>query len=78
VSSAANKTNPPQDYALSKVDFSDPVVGQGTTAPTSPSPSSSDSNSDLKKPSLVFVRSAEAISSWALFGPLSDRFLLMS
>ncbi len=26
-------TKPPQDYALSKVDFSDPSVGQGTTTP---------------------------------------------
>jgi type IV secretory pathway VirB10-like protein len=58
-SSTATKTNPPQDYALSKVDFSDPTVGQGTTAPN---PLSSDSNSELKKPSLVFVRSTEAKS----------------
>jgi type IV secretory pathway VirB10-like protein len=55
----ATKTNPPQDYALSKVDFSDPTVGQGTTAPNPPS---SGSNSELKKPSLVFVRSTEAKS----------------
>src|SRR5271165_75321 len=53
-------TNSPQDYALSKVDFSDPSVGQGTTNPNPPSPpSSSDSSADLKKPSLVFVRSTE-------------------
>ncbi len=51
-------TKPPQDYALSKVDFSDPSVGQGTTTPNPP-PSSLDST-NLKKPSLVFVRSAEA------------------
>src|SRR5208337_1885550 len=56
----ATATRPPQDYALSKVDFSDPSVGQGTTNPNPPSPpSSSDSSADLKKPSLVFVRSAE-------------------
>jgi hypothetical protein len=55
----ATKTNPPQDYALSKVDFSDPTVGQGTTAPNPPS---SGSSSELKKPSLVFVRSTEAKS----------------
>src|SRR5271166_3282605 len=55
----ATKTSSPQDYALSKVDFSDPSVGQGTTTPNPP-PSASDSLSDLKKPSLVFVRSAEA------------------
>ena len=53
------ETKPPQDYALSKVDFSDPSVGQGTTTPNLP-PSSSDSTANLKKPSLVFVRSAEA------------------
>src|SRR5271166_5526325 len=59
----ATTTRPPQDYALSKVEFSDPSVGQGTTTPNPPSaPSSqspSDSSSDLKKPSLVFVRSTE-------------------
>jgi type IV secretory pathway VirB10-like protein len=53
------ETKPPQDYALSKVDFSDPSVGHGTTPPNLP-PSSSDSTANLKKPSLVFVRSAEA------------------
>jgi hypothetical protein len=55
-----NKTNPPQDYALSKVDFSDPTVGTGTTTPNVPAPSASETAADLKKPSLVFVRSAEA------------------
>ncbi len=53
-------TNPPQDYALNKVEFSDPSVGQSTTTPNPASPpSSSDSSADLKKPSLVFVRSTE-------------------
>ncbi|HME31389.1 MAG TPA: hypothetical protein VKG65_01420 [Terriglobales bacterium] len=55
----ATATKPPQDYALSKVDVSDPSVGQGTTIPNPSSPSPSDSLSDLKKPSLVFVRSTE-------------------
>jgi len=55
----AAATKPPQDYALSKVDFSDPSVGQGTTIPNPSSPSAPDSPSDLKKPSLVFVRSTE-------------------
>ena len=53
---AATKTNSREDYALSKVDFSDPSVGAGTTTPTPPL---SDSSSALKKPSLVFVRSTE-------------------
>jgi type IV secretory pathway VirB10-like protein len=52
-------SKPAQDYALSKVDFSDPSVGQGTTTPNPPSPPASDSTADLKKPSLVFVRSTE-------------------
>jgi len=52
-------SKPAQDYALSKVDFSDPSVGHGTTIPNPPSPSASDSTADLRKPSLVFVRSME-------------------
>jgi hypothetical protein len=63
---SAAKTNYPQDYALGKVDFSDPLVGQGNTipppppAPASEPPSGRDQSADLKKPSLVFVRSLEA------------------
>ena len=54
-----------QEYALSKVDFSDPLVGQGNTVPPPPPVAGSDPSSckdqsvDLKKPSLVFVRSME-------------------
>lgn len=55
-----------QDYALSKVNFSDPSVAQGNAVPPSPPtagtepPSSKDQSADLRKPSLVFVRSMEA------------------
>ena len=56
---AATKTSSPQDYALSKVDFSDPSVGRGTTTPNPALPPASDSTADLKKPSLVFVHSTE-------------------
>lgn len=69
-SAVFNKPSPAksesQDYALGKVDFSDPLVGQGNTVPPSPPiarsepPSSKDQSADLKKPSLVFVRSIEA------------------
>jgi type IV secretory pathway VirB10-like protein len=63
---SAAKTSYPQDYALGKVDFSDPLVGQGNTisppppAPASEPPSGRDQSADLKKPSLVFVRALEA------------------
>ena len=56
------KSNHPQDYALSKVDFSDPLAGQGNTVPQPPPvlTSGQDLSAELKKPSLVFVRSIEA------------------
>jgi type IV secretory pathway VirB10-like protein len=69
-------TNPPlsakvnsPDYALGKVDFSDPLVGRGNIVPAPPVPPSPEPPSathhvlDLKKPSLVFVRAIEAKSA---------------
>jgi type IV secretory pathway VirB10-like protein len=59
------KSNYSEDYALSKVNFSDPLVGQGNMPPPTPPvaapepPSNKDEGDDLKKPSLVFVRSIE-------------------
>ncbi len=58
------QTGIPQDYALGKVDFSDPLVGQGSTMPLPPPPPSEQSTAssqapDLKKPSLVFVRALD-------------------
>jgi hypothetical protein len=54
----------PQDYALSRVDFSDPLAGKSTTPlPTSATaqlPPRAAEPSDLKKPSLVFVRSTQS------------------
>jgi hypothetical protein len=51
-----------RDYGLNKVDFSDPAGGPGTNIPYPPQtlPAIADSVPDLKKPSLVFVRAAEA------------------
>ena len=66
INPAMTKTNLPQDYALSRVDFSDPLVGHGNTIPSSPpvpngdQPRTPNQSSDLKKPSLVFVRSTIA------------------
>jgi hypothetical protein len=53
----------PENYSLRKVDFSDPLVGKSTPPPPAPPsepPPGTDQNADLKKPSLVFVRSVEA------------------
>ena len=52
----------PQDYALSKVDFSDPLAGKSATAPPipPPTPPHAAEEADLRKPSLVFVRSTQA------------------
>src|SRR5258708_3493692 len=48
-------------YALGRIDFSDPTTRQQTSASsTSSAPSASD---DLRKPSLVFVRSAQSNST---------------
>jgi hypothetical protein len=65
IHTAIPKTGTPQDYALGKVDFSDPLVGQGNTIPLPPPPpgqqaTASSQSPDLKKPSLVFVRALEA------------------
>jgi hypothetical protein len=49
-----------RDHALSKVDFSDPTVGQSTTLQNPPPQIHADATADLRKPSLVFVRAAEA------------------
>ena len=63
---SAARADSSQDYALRKVDFSDPSAGQSSRVPspapipTSELPSGKDQSSDLKKPSLVFVRSIEA------------------
>jgi len=57
VTSTTSKAIPPQDYALSKVDFSDPAVGL-STVPNPPSVPGTGSGAD-RKPSLVFVRSTE-------------------
>jgi len=58
---AATETQPAtQDYALSKVDFSDPIVGQSATVANPPARARAEAATDIKKPSLVFVRATEA------------------
>jgi type IV secretory pathway VirB10-like protein len=45
-------------FALKNVDFSDPAVAEAATIPSPPRLPSRESDSDLKKPSIVFVRAA--------------------
>ena len=61
-SPATRMSSGPQDNALSKVDFSDPLAGKNPTAPPipPPAPPHAAEEADLRKPSLVFVRSTQA------------------
>jgi type IV secretory pathway VirB10-like protein len=57
-SAVAPMGSEPQNYALSRVDFSDPLAGKGIAPAPTPAPPVD--GADLKKPSLVFVRSTQA------------------
>ncbi len=63
----------PQDYALGRVDFSDPSAGKSTTTPVAPAlaqlPVRAAEQTDLKRPSLVFVRSTPANVALTPFAP---------
>jgi hypothetical protein len=48
-----------EGYALKKVDFSDPAVAQAGPMPNPPPFPAGESESDLKKPSIVFVRAVQ-------------------
>jgi len=58
------------EYALKNVDFSDPAVVQGPATPNPP-PLPVGESADLKKPSIVFVRSAQNATP-ALQSPSSE------
>jgi len=47
-------------YALKNVDFSDPAVAQPASIPNPSRAPSGDSDTELKKPSIVFVRAAQS------------------
>jgi hypothetical protein len=55
---AAGKVKSPDKYALRQIDFSDPAAQVGNI-PNPPRLPSSESDADLKKPSLVFARAAQ-------------------
>lgn len=59
------------DYALKNVDFSDPAVAQAAAIPNPPTLHSAESDSDLKKPSIVFVRAAQSATP-ALQSPRNE------
>jgi len=63
------------EYALKNVDFSDPEVAQAAAIPSPPSLHSTERDSDLKKPSIVFVRSAQSATS-VLQSPRNDDNML--
>jgi type IV secretory pathway VirB10-like protein len=64
-----------QDYALSRVDFSDPLAGKSTTTPAVPAgaPPRVVDEADLRKPSLVFIRSAQANPAIKPFVPEAEQ-----
>ena len=58
-------------YALKNVDFSDPTVGP-TSIPSPPRPPTGESDSELKKPSIVFVRAAQGATPAFERSPAED------
>lgn len=75
-SPATQTGSKPQEYALSRVDFSDPLAGKSTTPPEVPAsaqlPPRVTEQADLKKPSLVFVRTAQANAAVKPFIPETE------
>lgn len=58
-------------YALKNVDFSDPTVGPASI-PSPPKLPAGESDSELKKPSIVFVRAAQSATPAFERSPLED------
>jgi hypothetical protein len=56
----AKTSSEPQEYALSRIDFSDPSQGRNTTPASTAASARAGEEADQKKPSLVFVRSSQA------------------
>jgi len=58
---APGKAKGADQYALRQIDFSDPAVAQAANIPNPPRLPSSEPDTELKKPSLVFVRTAQDV-----------------
>jgi len=52
-----------EQYALKNVDFSDPAALQAPSLPNPPRPISGGADSELKKPSIVFVRGGQSMNA---------------
>ena len=72
---AAGRAKSPGEYALKNVDFSDPAVAQLASTPNPPRLPSEESDSDLKKPAIVFVRAAQNITPALQSPPTEDNTL---
>jgi Bacterial conjugation TrbI-like protein len=70
----------PQDYALSRVDFSDPLAGKSTPPPSASAsahlPVRLPEETNLQKPSLAFVRSTQANAALKPFIPETEEATL--
>jgi hypothetical protein len=69
--SAARPANS-EAYALKNVDFSDPAVAQPASIPNPPRVTVGDSDSELKKPSIVFVRVTQSATPAFERSPMED------
>lgn len=69
--SAARPANS-EAYALKNVDFSDPVVAQPASIPNPSRVTAGDSDSELKKPSIVFVRATQSATPAFEKSPMED------
>ena len=66
------------EYALKNVDFSDPALAQAGAIPNPPRPPSERSDSDLRKPSIVFVRAVQSATPALQSPPNEDNNLAES
>jgi hypothetical protein len=64
-----------EEYALKNVDFSDPTLAQAASVPNPPRLPSEESDTDLKKPSIVFVRAAQGATPALQSPPKEDNTL---
>ena len=62
-------------YALKNVDFSDPAVAQPASIPNPPRLHAGESDTELKKPSIVFVRATQNTTSALQRSPIEDGML---